>query len=169
MSTPFLLSLAVVVVVVLGARFLSNGLPLRGLARRITLPDAALLVAGSVGLAFHCVAMFFRRVLDPLTGADAAISDIRALGTASIIWYVVPAFLVLIGLRRVHPAALASAASAFVAVGVTMYDNGPLDIHLAAIFASVVALALVSATLVLPPSRNPNARDARNRPRTAGR
>lgn len=154
MSTPFLLSLAGVVVVVLGARFLSAGLPLRGLARRITRPDAALLVTGAVGLAFHCVAMFFRRVVDPLPGADAAISDIRALGAASIIWYVVPAVLVLLGLRRVHPAALAVAALAFVAVGVTMYNDGPLDVHLASIFASVVVLAVVTATLVLPPTRH---------------
>jgi len=162
MSTPFLLSLAGVVVVVLGARFLSAGLPLRGLARRITLPDAALIVAGAIGLAFHCVAMFFRRVVDPLPGADAVISDIRALGTSSIIWYVVPAVLVLLGLRRVHPAALAVAALAFVAVGVTMYDEGPLDIHLAAIFTSVVILALIPATLVLPPSRHlTGASDAR--------
>ena len=162
MSTPFLLSLAGVVVVVLGARFLSAGLPLRGSARRITLPDAALIVAGAIGLAFHCVAMFFRRVVDPLPGADAVISDIRALGTSSIIWYVVPAVLVLLGLRRVHPAALAVAALAFVAVGVTMYDEGPLDIHLAAIFTSVVILALITATLVLPPSRHlTGASDAR--------
>ena len=162
MSTPFLLSLAGVVVVVLGARFLSAGLPLRGLARRITLTDAALIVAGAIGLAFHCVAMFFRRVVDPLPGADAVISDIRALGTSSIIWYVVPAVLVLLGLRRVHPAALAVAALAFVAVGVTMYDEGPLDIHLAAIFTSVVILALIPATLVLPPSRHlTGASDAR--------
>lgn len=162
MSTPFLLSLAGVVVVVLGARFLLAGLPLRGLARRITLPDAALIVVGAAGLAFHCVAMFFRRVVDPLPGADAVISDIRALGTSSIIWYVVPAVLVLLGLRRVHPAALAVAALAFVAVGVTMYDEGPLDIHLAAIFTSVVILALIAATLVLPPSRHlTGASDAR--------
>ena len=162
MTTPFLLSLAGVVVVALGARFLSAGLPLRGLARRITLPDAALIVAGAIGLAFHCVAMFFRRIVDPLPGADAVISDIRALGTASIVWYVVPAVLVLLGLRRVHPVGLAVAALAFVAVGVTMYDDGPLDVHLGAIFASVVVLALVTATLILPPTRRlTGASDAR--------
>lgn len=42
---------------------------------------------------------------------------------------------------------------AFTAVGVTMYDGGSLDVHLAAIFASVVVLAVIVAALVLPPSR----------------
>ncbi|MCY7373103.1 MAG: hypothetical protein LH461_05310 [Spirochaetaceae bacterium] len=162
MSTGFLVGLGVAVAVILGARLALSALPLRGPARRVTITDATLSVVGAAGLAFHCVAMFFRRVVDPLPGADAVISDIRALGTASIIWYVVPAVLVLLGLRRVHPVGLAVAALAFVAVGVTMYDEGPLDIHLAAIFTSVVVLALVTATLVLPPTRHlTDASDAR--------
>lgn len=152
-STQFLVILAVVVGVVLGARLVLTALPLRGLARRVTIGDACLAVVGAAGLAFHCVAMFFRRLVEPLPGTDAVVTDIRALGTASIIWYVVPAVLVLLGLRRAHPVGLAAAALTFVAVGVTMYSSGPLDIHLAAIFASVVALALIIATLVLPPTR----------------
>ena len=161
-STRFLVSVGVVVAVILAARLALSALPLRGLARRVTLGDAALAVVGAAGLAFHCVAMFFRRLVEPLPGTDAVVTDIRALGTASIIWYVVPAVLVLLGLRRVHPLGLAAAALAFVAVGVTMYDEGPLDIHLAAIFTSVVVLALIAATLVLPPSRHlTGASDAR--------
>ena len=159
MSNQFVVSLALVVAVVLAARLLVSALPLRGMARRLKVADVALVVVGAAGLAFHCVAMFFRRLVDPLPGADVAISDIRALGTASIIWYVVPAALVLLGLRRVHPVGLGVTALAFTAVGVTMYNEGPLDIHLTAIFASVVVLALVSATLVLPPVTTTSNRD----------
>ena len=151
MSNQFVIGLGISVLMVLGARFLLAGLPLRGLARRITPPDVGLVVLGAVGLVFHCVAMFFRRLVDPLPGVDAVVSDIRALETASIIWYAVPAVLVLIGLRRVQPVALGVTALAFTAVGVTMYNEGPLDIHLTAIFGSAVVLALVVATLVLPP------------------
>lgn len=154
MSNAFVIGLGLTVLAVLGARFLLSGLPLRGLARRITLPDVGLLVVGVAGLVFHCVAMFFRRLVDPLPGAGQAISDIRALETASIIWYVVPAALVLLGLRRIRPEALAATALAFIAVGVTMYNDGPLDIHLTAIFAAAVVLAAVVAILVLPPSRS---------------
>jgi hypothetical protein len=42
---------------------------------------------------------------------------------------------------------------ALTAVGVTMYDSGPLDVHLAAIFVSIVILAGVASTLVVPPWR----------------
>ncbi len=152
MSTSFLLILAGVVVIVLAARFLLAGLPLHGLARSITLPDVALVVVGAAGLTFHCVAMFFRRVVEPLPGVDSAVADIRALGTASIVWYVVPAVLAVLGLRRVHPVAPVAAALAFTAVAVTMYDDGPLDVHLSAIFTAVVVLAVVVAALVIPPS-----------------
>jgi len=151
MSNRFVVSLALVVAGVLAARLLVSALPLRGLARRLTVADVALVVVGAAGLTFHCVAMFFRRLVDPLPGVDSVVSDIRALETASIIWYAVPAVLVLIGLRRVQPVALGVTALAFAAVGVTMYNEGPLDIHLTAIYGSAVVLALVVATLVLPP------------------
>lgn len=153
MSSWFVVSLTLVVAVVLGARLLVPALPLRTVAGRISVTDAVLGGLGVLGLAFHCLAMFFRRLVEPLPGTDAAITDIRALGTASIVWYVVPAGLVLLGLRRGHRVALTVAALAFTAVGVTMYDGGSLDVHLAAIFASVVVLAVVVAALVLPPSR----------------
>jgi hypothetical protein len=74
---------------------------------------------------------------------------INALGTASIIRYAVPATLVVLGLRRQHPAALAAVALALTAVGITMYDGGSLSTHLTAIFVSVVVLTTVASTLVL--------------------
>lgn len=153
MSTRFLVSLAAAVAVVLGARFRFASLPLRRLARPIAGTDVVLAGVGVVGLAFHCGAMFFRRLLEPLPGTGAAIGEIRALGTASIVWYLVPAVLLVIGLRRLHLVAPAVAAFALAAVGITMYDGGSVQIHLAAVFVAVVVLVGVAATLVLPPRR----------------
>ncbi len=151
MSDRFLLSLLAVVLVVLAARALWGGLPLRRFATRVTVADTALLAVGSAVLAFHCGAMFFPRLVDPLPGTGAAASDIRALGTASIVWYVVPAVLVLVSLRRQHVTGLAAVALTLTAVGVTMYNGGSLQVHLAAIYISVLTLAGVSAALLLPP------------------
>jgi len=148
-STTFLVSLAVVVTVVLAGRVLLTALPLRRAAARLSFLDAMLVIVGSVGLAFHCLAMFFRDLVEPLPGA--VISDIRALGTASLIWYVVPAALVLFGLRSQHPAAVAGLATSLLAVGATMFVAGSLLVHLATIFASVLVSALIASALVLPP------------------
>jgi hypothetical protein len=153
-STSFVLSLFIVVALVLGARFLISALPSRRHARPITVTDALLAAVGVAGLALHCGSMFFRAVVDALPGTGAAISEINSLGTASIVWYAVPALLVVLGLRRQHPAALAAVALALSAVGVTMYDAGSLSTHLTAIFVSVVVLAAVASTLVLPPWRS---------------
>lgn len=120
---------------------------------RVSLADAALVLVGTAGLAFHCLAMFFRALIEPLPGAGPAISDIRALGTASVVWYVVPAVLVLLGLRRQQPLAVAALALCLVAVALTMFVAGSLQVHLTTIFASVVVSTLVAATLVLPPRR----------------
>lgn len=106
---------------------------------------------GLAGLAFHCGAMFFRRTVALLPGSVAVIGDIRALGTLSILWYVVPALLVVMALRSQHPAAVAVVVLALTAVAVTMYDGGSLQVHLAAIFTSVLVMAIVVAALVLPP------------------
>jgi len=152
-SIRFLIGLAIIVAIVVGARFLSAVLPLRRLARPIAFRDAVLVGVGVVGLTFHCGAMFFRRVVEVLPGTGPVIGDIRALGTASVIWYVVPAALVLFGLRRLHPVGLAVVALALGAVGITMYNGGSLDVHLAAIFVSVVLLVGAVAALVQGPSR----------------
>jgi hypothetical protein len=68
-----------------------------------------------------------------------------------MVWYAVPAALVVLGLRRQHPAALTAVSLALTAVGITMYDGGSLPTHLTAIFVSVVILASVASTLLLPP------------------
>lgn len=152
-SSSFVASLAALVVIAIGARFLLAPLPLRRVAMRVTPTDAILAGVGMVGLVFHCAAMFFRGLVEPLPGLDTAIADIRALGIASVIWYVTPAVLVLLGLRRQHPIALAVLALALAAVGFTMYNGGALQPHLTAIFVFVVILSSIAATLVLPPWR----------------
>ena len=152
-STPFVLSLLVVVALILGVRFSLPALPSRRHARRVTAADALLVGFGVAGLALHCGAMFFQSVVDALPGTGAVISDINALGTASVVLYAVPAALVVLGLRRQHPAAPAAAALALTAVGVTMYDGGSLSTHLTAIFLSGVVLAVIASALVLPPWR----------------
>lgn len=151
MSTGYLVSLALIVAAMLGARWLFPFLPVRRLASPMTAADAVLAAVGMAGLVFHCGAMFFRSVVAALPGAGAVIDEIDALGTTSIIWYVGAAVLVLLALRHQHPITLGVVALALVAVGVTMYDGGSLQTHLAAIFILVLILAGVAAMLVLPP------------------
>ncbi len=152
MSSGFLVSLAAVVIVALGGRLTLPAVPLR-LARAITALDAGVVGVDLLGLGFHCGAMFFRSMAERLPGADSSIRQIDALGHASVVWYVVPAALTVLGLRRQHPIALAGVALALAAVGITMYDGSSLQTHLTAIFISVVVIASVLAMLVLPPWR----------------
>ena len=97
--------------------------------------------------------MFFPSAFGTLPGTRSPINGINALGTVSITWYVLAAMMALLGLRRQHAAAPVVVAVALVAIGVTMYDGGPVRTHLVAIFGSVVILAVVAAVLVLPPWR----------------
>ncbi len=152
MSTSFVLSLIAVVAIVLCARLVLGGLPLSNFAKRLSVGDAVMSGIGLLGLAFHCGAMFFTGLVKAIPGAQGPVETINALDTASIVWYVVPAVLVLAGLRRLHWSGVVAVSLALIAVGVTRYNGGPLDVHLATIFAAVVVLALVAATLVLPPT-----------------
>lgn len=153
MSAAFVVSVAAVVAVILGSRFLLTALPLAHIALPISIADAVLAGVGVLGLAFHCGAMFSRSLVAWLPGTGPAIHEIGALGTASVIWYLVPALAVLLGLRRQHPLAVVVVALALAAVGITMYDGGSLQAHLTAIFVAVVILAGVATTLLLPPWR----------------
>ncbi len=148
MSAAYLIALAAAVGVTVGTQLPTSPLSLRRLAVPMRGSDAAAAGVGLAGLVLHCGAMFFRSVVEVLPGSGPAISQINALGTASIVWFVVPSALVLIGLRRQHRAVLLVVLGSLVAVGVTMYDGGPLAVHLAAIFASVVVLSGVAAMLV---------------------
>ena len=149
MSTPFVVSLGIVVGLVLGSRVVFSALPSRRHGRPLTVPDALLFGMGLIGLSFHCGSMFFRSIVEALPGTASAINAINAFGPASKIGYAVPAALVVIGLRHQHPAAVSVVAAALTAVGITMYDGGPLSVHLTAIFIAVVVITVVLSMLVL--------------------
>ncbi|HZQ76074.1 MAG TPA: hypothetical protein VFE55_02010 [Acidimicrobiia bacterium] len=150
MPAPYVVSLSVVVGLVLASRILVPGLPWRPHAGPLTVFDAAVLVIGLAGLAFHCGSMFFTSIVDAIPGTARAISEINAMGTASKVGYAVPAALVVVGFRHQHPAALGAVAAALLAVGVTMYDGGSLFAHLTAIFIAVLAIAGVVSVLARP-------------------
>lgn len=153
MPTSFVLSLISVVALVMCSRLLLGALPLRNVARRLSAAEAVVCGIGLVGLAFHCGAMFATGLVQAIPGAQDPTEAINALGTASIVWYVVPAVLVLAGMRRLHWSGVVAVSVALIAVGVTMYSGGPLNVHLATIFAAVVVLAVVAAALLLSPFR----------------
>lgn len=153
MTTGFVVTLALAVIVLLAARLVLSALPLRRLARPAGRFDAAMSAVGMLGLVLHCVAMFNRGLVDWVPGSAGPIGQIRALGTFSEVWYVVAAALLVLGLRRQQPPALGAVVVALVAVGVTMYNGGGLQPHLVAIFAFVTILAAVITMLVLPPGR----------------
>ena len=73
------------------------------------------------------------------------------MGTASMIWYVVPSLLLLRGLRRQNVVVLAVLAAALVAVGVTMYNGTAISTHLNTVFAAGVVIAAIMFLLVVPP------------------
>jgi len=152
MSAGFVVALALGVAVVVGSRFLVPALPLRAHAVGPTPAELALALLGLAGLGFHCGAMFFADARHQvLPFADGVAEDIRALGPASVAWYVVPAVLLVLALRRLPPAAVLVVVAALVAIGVTMYAGSPLQVHLAAIFAGVLLLTAVAAALVVRP------------------
>lgn len=155
MPTTFLVGLLAVPVLALVLR-LTTALPVRR-ARQVSVLDVVLLVLGAVGLAFHCVAMFFPDQTALVPGTDAAAAAVNAFGTASILLYAVPSLLVLVALRRVWPLALVVLAGSLAAVGITMYAGSPADLHLATIALAVVVLSGVAATLVRTGSARPTA------------
>ncbi len=161
MSNVFLTWLSIAVALILASRLAFAFLPLRTLAARLSVIDVAVVTVGVVGLAFHCGAMFFRSEVAHLPGLSSAIRAINAMGTASKLWYAVPAILVIVGLRRQYPVALVVVAVALTVVGITMYDHGSLTTHLRAIFSAVVILAATGVLLVRPPWQSGTSADQR--------
>jgi hypothetical protein len=151
-STTFVLSLALAVALLLGARLLLPALPLRGGAITLGLAEFGALAAGLAVLAFHCVAMFFTSLAARLPASASAIDDIRALGTASVVWYVAPVLVVLLALRRLQWGPLTVVFLALLSIGVTMYDGGTLERHLLTIWGGVTLLAATILLWVRPPA-----------------
>jgi hypothetical protein len=150
-SDGYLIALAVTVGLILATRVLIPFLPLSRWAAPMTTADAALFTAGCLGLALHCGAMFFPATVRSLPGGPEVIRVVDPLTTNSILWYAIAAALVVVALRHQHIAAPVLAGIGLCAVGYTMYDNGRLNSHLTAIFATVVLLAAILAVLVVPP------------------
>lgn len=154
MTTEYVAGLAVVVVLLLLTRLLVPGLPPKRLATRLTPGDLGLAAAGLAGLILHCAAMFFQPLVSVIPGSAPVITQINAMGPASVAWYAVPSVLLLLaGLRRHNTAVAALLAAALLSVGVTMYNGAALWIHLTAIFAAVVLTAAILALLTRPPRR----------------
>ena len=110
--------------------------------------DAVLAGLGWLGLALHCGAMFARPVVARVPGSARYVDAVNAMGSASVVLYVVPAVLLLVGVRRSRRAVVGACALALLAVGITMYDGATLSTHLVTIFAAVVLAALASASLL---------------------
>jgi len=151
MTAGFSISLAVICALIVVARFALPQLPFAQAGVRVGLAEVALLVVGVLGLTFHCTAMFSRQLFVGIPAARPLVDAVNGMGIASVALYVVPAVLLLIGLRRQHLIAVAVMALALIAVGLTMYLGSPLRLHLGSIFLAVVALVSVLSLLVRGP------------------
>ncbi|MBG6218226.1 hypothetical protein IWX75_002707 [Arthrobacter sp. CAN_A6] len=151
MSLEFVLTVAGVAVALLVLRLVLPGLPAKRFARRLTPLDVGLTVVGVLGLILHCASMFFRPLVAAIPGSSNVISQISSMGSASIIWFAVPALLVVVGLRRQHWVALILLAGSLLAVGITMYNGTALSTHLDTIFAAGVTIAATVFLLSAPP------------------
>jgi hypothetical protein len=112
--------------------------------------DVGMAGAGISGLILHCASMFFEPVVSSLPGSAGVISQINLMAPASVIWYAVPSLLLLARLRRQNTVVLAVLAVALLTVGVTMYNDAALWIHLDAVFAAGVVTAAILFLLVPP-------------------
>ena len=147
MSLPWTLALVAVVVVALILRITLRQLPLPS-ASPLSVGRMTALGLGVLGLAAHCVAMFFTDVARAVPGSGGYIDGVNGLGITSMVLYAVPALLVITGLWPVARWALATVVVLLVAVGVTMYNGGPLTVHLTTILLVVITLAGTTAALV---------------------
>lgn len=155
MPLPLSLGLIILVVVVVVLRAMLPVLPLRA-ARPIARVDAVVSAVGLLGLALHCGAMFYQWLIDAIPGTSGYVAVVNSMGAGSIVLYVIPAVLLLVGLRHQPPPARAVLLVALVLVGITMYNGGPLTVHLAAIAAAVIIITLIGGLLVgRPGDRSP--------------
>ncbi|MFD1722676.1 hypothetical protein [Amnibacterium endophyticum] len=147
MSPYFVVSVALIVLALVALRLIGL-FPVLAAARPLTRVDALVAYIGTLALVFHCVTMFFPDLGRAVPGGVALAPVINDLGVASAILYVLPAAVLLFGIRRLHPIAVAVNAVGLVAVGITMYDGGPVAVHTAAIAVEAIALAVTATAFV---------------------
>ena len=109
--------------------------------------DLAAAFVALLALAFHCAAMFFPSVVAAAPATSGAAGAVSELGTASQVAYWLPAAVLLLAVRRAHPALLAGEAGALFAVGATMFWDFGLPAHLVAIAAAVLVTTALGTTL----------------------
>lgn len=147
MSPEYVVSLALIVLGLVALRLIGL-FPVLAAARPLTRVDALVAFLGALALVYHCTSMFFPALGRAVPGGPALVPVINGLGAGSAVLYVIAAVVLLVGIRRLHPLAVAVDAVALVVVGVTMYDGGPVAVHLAAIAVAVVALAVTITAFV---------------------
>lgn len=154
---PFIIFLLVVVVGIGAARWLVPGLPWRRFAAVLSPLNIALAVVGLLGLLLHCVAMFGGAWFAALPGMSGVASQITSAGLASVVWFVVPAVVLVFALRNQTPVVVGGIALTLLAVGLTMFIRVPFALHLVAIFAFVAAVTFVFSALVVASPKPTNA------------
>lgn len=147
MPPSFVVSVALVVLGLVALRLIGL-FPVLAAARPIGRVDALVAFIGALALGYHCLAMFFPDLGRAVPGGVALVPVIGDAGVASGILYVLPAVVLLAGLRRLHPLAVALNALGLLSVGVTMFDGGPAVVHLSAIAVEAVVLAVTVLAFV---------------------
>jgi len=147
-------TLAIVVAVVVALRALLRRPLVPRFARTLDAGSVIIAVVCLAALAYHCVAMFFPRSIEPLPLLSSHARSIRSLQLGSELAYWIPSAALILALRGVWLPALGVLSLALVAVGWTMFDGYGLHVHLGAIVAFVMVALIVTAGLVGSPTRN---------------
>jgi hypothetical protein len=147
MPAPLTVSLLVAIAALVAARIVVPGLPPVRLAGPLRAPDALLVTVGTLGLLAHCLAMFYPAVVAAVPGSGPYARLVNAMGPGSVVLFAVPAAILIVGLRHHRAVGVVVLVLTLVAVGVTMYDGGPLTAHLIAISAAVIVIAVLVVVL----------------------
>jgi len=131
-------ALGLLAIIGLAARLLHGRALLGRRAAPMGREDLAVALVALLALGFHCAAMFFRSVALTVPGTDGAVAAVRELGTVSQIAFWFPGVLLLVAVRRAWAPLLIAETGALTAVGVTMFWDFDLSVHLVALAVSVV-------------------------------
>lgn len=147
MPPSFVVSVALIVLGLAALRLVGL-FPVLAAARPLARVDALVAFIGALALAYHCLSMFFPDLGRAVPGGVALVPVIDGLGVASAILFILSAVVLLVGIRRLHPVAVVLNALVLIAVGITMYDGGPVAVHTSAIAVEVIVLAVTVLAFV---------------------